>query len=253
MLGDDADGVVHLPEPSAEQSRRQRAHYYANVTMIDTQVGEIIDALEARGDLDNTIIVFTSDHGDALGDHGHSQKWNMYQSTVQVPAIVAGPGIPRGKRGADNVALFDLGPTILEWADVPVPAWMEATSLCDYFDDGPAPERTKVFAEHSNDALLTGTRLMTMLLDGKMKLVHFVDSEEGQLFDLSTDPKEQINLWDDPTHAATKSQMIGEILRWRSESGLKTQGFIEACVRGAYALMSPPQNMARGQHREGNR
>ncbi|MEP0962479.1 MAG: sulfatase-like hydrolase/transferase [Roseobacter sp.] len=250
MLGEDADGVVHLAQPTAEQSRRQRAHYYANVTMIDTQVGEIMEALEARGDLDNTIIVFTSDHGDALGDHGHSQKWNMYQSTVHIPAIIAGPGIPAGKQISDNVALFDLGPTILEWADVQVPAWMEAQSLTPYFADTPAPERRQVFAEHSNDALLTGTRLMTMLLDGQMKLVHFVDSSQGQLFDLQKDPAEQINLWDDPMHAKTRTHMVNEILKWRSESSLKTQGFVEACVRGAHAMMSPPINIARGQSRE---
>ena len=177
----------------------------------------------------------------------------MYQSTVQVPAIVAGPGIPAGKRVADNVALFDFGPTILEWATVQVPRWMEATSLSPYFSDGPAPKRTKVFAEHSNDALLSGTRLMTMLLDDKMKIVHFIDSDDGQLFDLSTDPKEQTNLWNDPAHAETRARMINDILKWRSESGLKTQGFVEACVRGAHSMMSPPIHMARGQHREGTR
>ena len=253
MLGEDADGVVHLAEPTAEQSRRQRAHYYANVTMIDTQVGAILDALEARGDLENTIVVFTSDHGDALGDHGHSQKWNMYQSTVQVPAIIAGPGVPEGKAVSDNVALFDLGPTILEWAGVTVPNWMAAQSLAPYFSNAPAPERRQVFAEHSNDALLSGTRLMTMLLDGQMKLVHFVDSDQGQLFDLATDPTEQANLWDDPAHSATRTRMINDILKWRSESPLKTQGFVEACVRGAQSMMSPPLHMARGQHREGTR
>ena len=253
MLGEDADGVVHLADPTPEQSRRQRAHYYANVTMIDTQMGEIIDALEARGALDNTIIVFTSDHGDALGDHGHSQKWNMYQSTVHVPAIVAGPGIAAAKRVTDNVALFDLAPTILEWAGADVPPWMEAQTLAPYFGDAPVPERTKVFAEHSNDALLTGTRLMTMALDGAMKLVHFVDTEEGQLFDLASDPKEQRNLWDDPAHAATRARMINDILKWRSESSLKTQGFVEACVRGAQSMMSPPPHTARGQHPEGSR
>lgn len=252
MLGEDADGVVHLPEPSPEQSRRQRAHYYANVTMIDRQVGDILDAIAARGDLDNTIVIFTSDHGDALGDHGHSQKWNMYQSTVQVPAIVAGPGVPKGKTISDNVALFDLGPTILEWAGVDVPDWMEAQSLRPYFQ-GENPGRTRVFAEHSNDALLMGTRLMTMLLDGKMKLVHFVDSDEGQLFDLASDPTEEVNLWNDPAHAATKARMIDDILKWRSESALKTQGFVAACVRGAQAMMSPPLHTARGQHREGSR
>lgn len=252
-LGEDADGVVHLPEPTPEQSRRQRAHYYANVTMIDTQVGEILDALEVRGVLDDTIIVFTSDHGDALGDHGHSQKWNMYQSTMRVPALIAGPGIPAGKRVADNVALFDLAPTILQWAEVDVPDWMEAVSLKPYFDDGPDPQRNLVFAEHSNDALLTGTRLMTMVLDGTMKLVHFVDSDEGMLFDLASDPKELTNLWADSAHKVTRDRLIKEILNWRSESSLKTQGFVAACVRGAYSMMSPPIHVARGQHRKGSR
>lgn len=253
MLGEDADGVVHLPDPTAEQSRRQRAHYYANVTMIDKQVGEILEALQARGALEHTIVVFTSDHGDALGDHGHSQKWNMYQSTVQVPAFVSGPGIPQGRVVSDNVALFDLGPTILDWAGAQVPGWMEAQSLTPYFTEASPPARTRVFAEHSNDALLTGTRLMTMVLDGKIKLVHFVDSDEGQLFDLDNDPKEQINLWDDPSYASTRARMIDDILKWRSESSLKTQGFIQACVRGAQSMMSPPEHIARGQHREGSR
>ena len=129
-LGEDADGVVHLANPTAEQSQRQRAHYYANVTMIDKQVGDLLDALEQRGVLDNTIIIFTSDHGDCLGDHGHSQKWNMYEATVRVPAIVSWPGhVPEGQRVNDLVALFDFGPTILEYAGIEPPEWMEATSL----------------------------------------------------------------------------------------------------------------------------
>ena len=94
---------------------------------------------------------------------------------------------------------------------------------------------------------------MTMVLEGKTKLVHFVDADEGMLFDLEHDPKEQINLWTDPTHRATRDRLIHEILNWRSESGLKTQGFVEACVRGAHSMMSPPPVVARGQHREGSR
>ena len=247
--------MVHLAEPTAEQSRRQRAHYYANVSMIDKQVGDIINALEQRGVLDETIIIFTSDHGDALGDHGHSQKWNMYESTMQVPALVFGPGrIPEGKRVSDPVALFDFGPTILELAGVEVPEWMEATSLLPYFSDDPAPLRTRVYAEHSNDALLTGTRLMTMIRDRNMKLIHFIDDDRGMLFDLDADPQEQNNLWDDPAHNKTRDWLINEILNWRSESALKTQGYIAACVSGAQSLMSPPlKHVARGQHPEGSR
>ena len=131
---------------------------------------------------------------------------------------------------------------------------MEATSLVPYFSDAPAPKRQRVYAEHSNDALLTGTRLMTMIRDGSMKLVHFVDDERGMLFDLDTDPLEQTNLWDVPEHEKNRDWLINEILNWRSESALKTQGFVEACVSGAQSMMSPPmKNVARGQHREGSR
>jgi arylsulfatase A-like enzyme len=253
-LGEDADGIVHLDNPSREQSRRQRAHYYANVTMIDKQVGDILEALERRGVLDNTIVIFTSDHGDCLGDHGHSQKWNMYQQTVHVPAMIAWPGrIPQGKRVTDLVALFDLGPTILEFAGIAPPDWMEATSLQPYFGGSVDIPRRRVYAEHSNDALLTGTRFMTMIRDGQMKLVHFVDSEEGQLFDLDKDPNEQNNLWHQPQYAQTRAWLVDEILKWRLESSLVTQGFVQACRHAERAMMSPPGSPAKGQHREGSR
>ena len=253
-LHEDADGIVHLENPSAEQSRRQRAHYYANVTLIDKQVGEILDALERRGVLEDTIIIFTSDHGDCLGDHGHSQKWNMYESTVRVPALISCPGrVAQGQSVTDLVALFDLGPTILEYAGVSPPEWMEASSLRPYLDANPMDTRQRVYAEHSNDALLTGTRFMTMIRDGAIKLVHFVDSDKGMLFDLESDPTEQTNLWDEPAYAKTRTWLIDEIFRWRIESGLKTQGFIKACVQGERAMMFPPGIPARGQHREGSR
>ena len=253
-LNDDADGIVHLETPDPRQSRRQRAHYFANVTMIDRQVRNILEALERRGVLDNTIVIFTSDHGDCLGDHGHSQKWNMYESTVRVPALVSCPGrIPEGRRIADLVAHFDLAPTILEFAGVEVPPWMEAKSLQPYFAEDPAPARQRVYAEHSNDALLKGTRCMTMIRDGAFKLVHFVDSNEGLLFNLESDPDERTNLWYDAAHAETRDWLVVEILKWRLESSLKTQGFTEACVLGSQAMMSPPRKLARGQYREGSR
>lgn len=226
---DDHDAIVHLADPTDAQLRRQRAHYYANVSMIDTQVGRIIDTLRARGVLDDTIIVFTSDHGDCLNDHGHSQKWNMFEPTVHVPAIVWGPGIPAGRAVEELVALFDFGPTILEWAGIAPPGWMEARSLNPLMGGGEdgAP-RDRVFAEHSDDAILTGTRYMTMIRKGDWKLVHFVDSDEGQLFDLAADPGERVNLWDDPGCADRRAGMIMDILHWRIESDRKTQGFRRA-------------------------
>lgn len=222
------DAVMHLPQPTDEQLKRQRAHYYANVTMIDEQLGLLVQALEKRGVLDNTVIIFSSDHGDCLNDHGHSQKWNMFESSVRIPAIVSWPGrVSEGKRFTDNVSLMDFGPTILELAGVTPAPWMEAESLCpQLFGKAANGTRTRIFAEHSDDPILTGTRFMTMVREENWKLVHFVDHEEGQLFNLADDPDELTNLWFDTSHRAKRDKLTSEILKWRIESSRKGQGFI---------------------------
>lgn len=221
------DAVMHLPAPTADQLYRQRAHYYANVTMIDEQVGHLIKALEKRGVLDNTVILFSSDHGDCLNDHGHSQKWNMYEQSLRVPAVVCWPGqVVAGQRRSDIVSLMDFAPTVLELAGVPVPPWMEATSLLPQLLGQPSAPRTRVFAEHSDDPILTGTRFMTMVRDGAWKLVHFVDHDTGQLFNLESDPNELRNLWAEPEHAPTRQRLLTEILHWRIESSRQAQGFV---------------------------
>ncbi len=224
-LEDDHDAVVHLKDPTAEQLQRQRQHYFANVTMIDEQVGRVIEALKRRGVLDNTIIIFSSDHGDCLNDHGHSQKWNMYEQSVHVPAIVWGAGIPVGRRVTDHVSLMDLGPTILEFCGVEPPEWMEAQSLRPYFGDSKPPRRNCVFAEHARDAILTETAFVSMVMLDDWKMVHFVDTDEGQLFDLASDPGERRNRWDDADCAAKKAELMGLLLNWRIRSDLRTQKF----------------------------
>ena len=228
-LSTDHDAIVHLDDPTPEQLRRQREHYFANVTMIDTQVGKLMAALGRRGVLDDTVIIFTSDHGDCLNDHGHSQKWTMYEQSVRVPAIAWGPGRVAACRKVDDlVSLFDLGPTILELAGIEAPSWMEARSLLPHLTEGAADPRRHVFAEHAADKIFYGSEFMTMIRGARYKLVHFVDSDEGQLFDLDIDPQELRNLWDDPAHAATKRGLIDEILKWRIRSDLKTQGWTRA-------------------------
>jgi arylsulfatase A-like enzyme len=105
--------------------------------MIDEQVGFLLDSLASQGMLDDTVVVFASDHGDCLGDHGHSQKWNMYEEVVRVPAIVwfgSGAmkmvGVEAQPRRVDGlVSLMDLGPTMLDCAGVTPPQEMDAVSL----------------------------------------------------------------------------------------------------------------------------
>jgi len=228
-LTHDHDAVVHLEHPTPEQLHRQRQHYFANVTMIDAQVGKLMEALDRRGVLDDTVIIFTSDHGDCLNDHGHSQKWTMYEQSVRVPAIVWGPGrVTAGRRVDDLVSLFDFGPTVLELAGIEAPRWMEARSLMPYLQGEDAKPRRYVFAEHAGDRILHGTEFMTMIRDHHWKLVHFVDYEEGQLFDLLADPQELHNLWDAPQSEPIRRELVNEILKWRIRSDLKTQGWTEA-------------------------
>jgi arylsulfatase A-like enzyme len=93
MMEFNFDSVNWQYLPKQEDLLRIRRHYAANISMIDEKVGEIISALESKGGLDNTIVIFTSDHADALGDHGHIQKWTMFDSVLRVPLIFWAPGM----------------------------------------------------------------------------------------------------------------------------------------------------------------
>ncbi|MFC4989215.1 sulfatase family protein [Saliphagus infecundisoli] len=218
----DHDSVVHDPEASKERLHRQRAYYYANVAMIDEQVGKIMDALEANG-YEDTVVIFTSDHGEMLTDHGHIQKWTMYEEVTRVPTMVWSPDRFEPDTVDDLVSLFDLGPTILDIADAPVDDSMEARSLLGALEgDDDWSGRNIVFAEHARSGILDATEFMTMVRTDDWKLVHFVDHDEGQLFDLTTDREETENLWDDPDTQDVKRDLLDTLLKWRIESGIRT-------------------------------
>ncbi|MEC8475115.1 MAG: sulfatase-like hydrolase/transferase, partial [Planctomycetota bacterium] len=221
----DHDSVVLDLEPSEAQRQRQRAYYLANVTMIDEKVGEIMDALENNGYLENSIVIFTSDHGDCLTDHGHSQKWTMYEQVTRVPLIVWAPNrFKEGKKVDGLVQLMDLGPTILEWAGLGIPEDWEAISLSRALEGSEEwSGRDYVYCEQARDAVLTGCEFMTMVRSKQYKLVHFLDETHGQLFDLIKDPGECKNLWEDPEHLPTRESLLAELREWRIRSGLKTK------------------------------
>jgi len=226
----DHDSVVLDLEPSEEQRLRQRQHYMANVTMIDNQVGEIMKQLEAQGYLEDSIVIFTSDHGDCLTDHGHSQKWTMYEQVTNVPLIVWSPKRFAGGRQIDDlVSLFDIGPAILELAGLEVPETFEARSVLPALKGDPEWKgRDYVFAEQPRDGNFTTADFMTMVRSDEWKLVHILGSDaldggnEGQLFHLIEDPGEQVNLWDAPEHREVRDQLLNEILEWRLRSTTQT-------------------------------
>lgn len=225
----DHDSVIMPLSPTEQQRHKQRAYYLANVTMIDEKVGEIVDALDRNGYLDNTIVIFTSDHGDCLTDHGQSQKWTMYEQITRVPMIVWSPGKIDGGRAVDAlVQQMDLGPTILEWAGVEVPPDLEAVSLAGALQsDTEFAGRDYVYCEQARDAVLTGCEFMTMVRDKTHKLVHFLDEPHGQLFDLVADPDEVHNLWGNPEFSQHQERLLAELREWRVRSGVHTKDWCQ--------------------------
>lgn len=226
----DHDSIVHQLEPAEAQLHRQRAYYYANVTMIDEKIGEILDTLDELGYLENSVVIFTSDHGDALGDHGHSQKWTMYDIITRMPTIVWAPGRVAGGRRIDGLCqMMDLGPTILDFAGVAPDATLEAESLMPALVGEGWTGRDYVFAEHGRDGILRETDFMTMVRSEDWKLVHFLDEDQGQLFDLANDPGEVRNLWDDPAVEAKKRELLDVLREWRIRSAYRTRAWAEGC------------------------
>jgi arylsulfatase A-like enzyme len=220
----DHDSVVHQFDPSDEHRHRQRAHYLANVTMIDDAVGRVVSALEKKGYLDDCIIVFTSDHGDCLGDHGHSQKWTMYDQVTKVPMILWAPGkVPASQKSDALIQAMDIVPWLLTQARANLPEGMEAVSIEPVFKNPEWPGREAVFCEQGRDNILTDVEFMTMVRTTQWKLVHFLNEEFGQLFDLQNDPEEENNLWASASHSEVRQEMMGKLLQWRMQSQIKTQ------------------------------
>lgn len=225
----DHDSVAWSLDPTPEQLQRLWRHYFANVSMIDAKIGELLEALGRRGYLENAVVLFTSDHGELLGEHGHMQKWAMYESVVRVPLIAWSPGrVPAGVKRDGLCQLFDLGATILDLAGVPVPDHFEARSLRPALEGDAWAPRDAVFTEQAGDIVLTGASFQTMVRTERWKLVHFLHQTHGVLFDLAADPGERRNLWDDPAHAGVRRDLLDVIRDWRIESGYRTRDWAAA-------------------------
>lgn len=218
----DHDAVAWKTDPSKAELHRLRAHYAANVTLIDTEIGKLLETLETTGYAENSIVIFMSDHGDALGDHGLSQKWSMYEPVVKVPAIVWAPKRFAPRHVSELVQLFDFGATILDLAGTPLPDPCQAISLCPALEGDDFAGREVVYCEQAGDVSMTGARLVTMARDQRWKAVFIEGADDGQLFDLQTDPKELVNLWSDRNAEEERERLRNLVGEWRTQSVLKT-------------------------------
>ncbi len=170
-----------IPTEHIKMSRRQ---YCAAIEVIDDQVGLILDALERRGELENTIVVFTSDHGEFLGDHGMYAKTAPHEPALRVPLIVAGPGIPQGVTSDALIELFDLNPTVTELAGLPAQPGLDARSFADVVTGKRTDHRAEV---------VSFLRQFRMLRDTRYKYIDNVN-DIPELYDLHEDPGEERNI-----------------------------------------------------------
>jgi len=202
---------------SAEELQEVRANYYAMVSLVDDEVGRILDALERTGAADDTLVIFSSDHGEMLGDHQLMLKGPMmYECAVKVPLLMRWPGhIPAGTVRDELVQWIDLSTTVLDAAGLPRMPRGQGESLLPLAtgtaSDGP---RDFALSEYRNSGHPYDPPVhTTMLRHDRYKLVvwHGRPStdrpREGELYDLDADPLELDNLWDDPAHLPTRTRL----------------------------------------------
>jgi choline-sulfatase len=187
--------------------RRAIATYFAMVSYVDSRVGQVLDALQQAGMNDETTILYTSDHGEMLGEHGLWFKCCMYEASVGVPLIVAGPGFPAGEVVDSSVSLVDLYPTILDVLGVPTEERMANRPGISL--RSPSLPARPVFSEFHGALSASG---MFMLRDGRWKYVCYAGLPP-QLFDLEADPHERADLALNPAYAGIAARLHAQLLR----------------------------------------
>jgi arylsulfatase A-like enzyme len=213
MINSNHDAVRWRELPDEKSLRRLHKYYAANMTLIDDQIGLVLDALERKGLLENSIVVFTSDHGDCLGDHGHIQKWTMYDCITRVPMVVSGPGLSKNIECSALLQQMDVVPMLFELAGVPAPQNHSAISALPAATGGHSG-RKYVFAEHSRDNILKGVDMMQMVRSRDWKLVDYDRGDDGELYDLNADPGEINNLWNSPDCAGRREELRSVLMQW---------------------------------------
>jgi arylsulfatase A-like enzyme len=181
------------PWPRTEQDvRSELAAYYAVIAHMDQQIGRILTALEDAGEREETLVIFTSDHGLAIGSHGLRGKQNMYDHTIGVPLIFAGPGVPGGTKNRAQCYLRDLFPTVCDLVGVAWPESVEGRSLAPVIRGKQESIYPAVFGYFRNS--------QRMIRTDRWKLIHYPSIGRYQLFDLMTDPNELHDVSGDGRH-----------------------------------------------------
>ena len=198
-----------------EAVRKHLADYYACISYVDSQIGRVLAALKEAGRADDTIVVFAGDNGLALGQHGLFGKQSVYEHSVRVPLVMAGPGVPAGARQPGFAYNFDIFPTVCDLAGVAAPKTVDGKSFAPVFAGRAKEVRDGVCAAYRD--------FQRMVRDERYKLIKYsVKGEKHtQLFDLSDDPWETKNLVGDPAYAKQLAALEARMKRCLKEAGDK--------------------------------
>nr|WP_306263643.1 sulfatase-like hydrolase/transferase [Pararhizobium sp. IMCC3301] len=211
---------------SPEAIRQHIADYYGIITHMDDAIGQIIKAAENRGLLENTIVVYTADHGLGLGNHGLMGKQNLYEHSLNIPLIIAGPNVPENKKSDALIWHGDTHATVLSFAGLEPAPQCAGTSLIAQDKN----ETNGSMRQYFGAVYRSSQR---MIRDERYKLIRYYKdttqrsstnsptsgSELIQLFDLQTDPEELINLVFVPEHRATRDRLCEAMKNWQAEMG----------------------------------
>lgn len=197
--------------PAYPDAKLTLAKYWAQIELIDENIGRMLEVLEETRQRENTLVIFTSDHGEMAGDHGLNKKGcRFYEGLVRVPLIFSwSERFKDGLRSDALVELLDIVPTLLELNGLPVPETMHGRSLLPILTGQADPGHHRDFVRCEYYEVLEGPRsYATMLRTREYKLVNYHGHEHGELFDLKKDPHEFENQWDNPAYASVRFDLM---------------------------------------------
>jgi arylsulfatase A-like enzyme len=201
---------VLAPFPRTEDAvRLHRQEYYAILSHVDQQIGRILDTLDATGQSGNTLVMFSSDHGLAVGQHGLMGKQNLYDHSIRIPLLFAGPGIPAGKQRDALVYQSSLFPTACDLCGLPIPRTVEHRSLATLVRSGKGKGYETLYGGYRD--------LQRMVRDKEWKLIVYLKAGKTQLFNLQHDPWEQHNLAADPQHQPLIAELKTRLRQWQKD------------------------------------
>ncbi len=194
---------------SVEDWQQVKATYYGMISLIDDSIGRILTVLDAQGLRENTVIVFVSDHGDYLGDHGFYGKGLPYDSVLRVPLIYAGADILAGQVVETIASTLDIAPTLLDLLQIDEVEGMQGISTKAILTGSTTKTRTAALTENDDDFVPMRMRTLTTL---DWKLTYYLNQDLGELFDRVNDPDEMNNLWNSSEHASIKQELLQQLL-----------------------------------------